>query len=245
MYSYIQKRTWEATGPLVLLQSLERVLLETCKPKESDGEKPMQVYWGQVMPVCCCTVKANRIMGCIHGNIDRPTQLCPALVPRIQQRCRESGEGLKEWWEPALWGKTGGVWPFLHGEEKAHIFPVLEGGRLSQHMEPHGEDRGNCYKVHWGRFHLNTRKKYFPGACSGVPPHYWKLSRSNWTGCWIISSRLLSHKKLDQVIFQGFFQPGLVYDSVILYWKFNCAYELRWKVRVCTLSHLYLSLGTL
>lgn len=51
-----------------------------------------------------------------HSVLVRPYPAVSSSGPRIQQRCRESGEGLKEWWEPALWGKTEGVWPFLRGE---------------------------------------------------------------------------------------------------------------------------------
>lgn len=105
-----------------------------------------------------------------HGSSGH-TQLGLALVPKIQQRCRESGEHLKEWWEPTLWGKTERDWCFLHGEEKAHIFPVLreEGGSPGTWMMPHGDDRGNWYEVHWGRFHFHIRKNCFTEAWSAVP----------------------------------------------------------------------------
>lgn len=190
----------------MLLQSLERVLLETCKPKEAGSwDKPVHIYWGQIVPACCCTMKANRILGnsrgiswghwSSHSGLVRPYPAVSSSGPQ------NSTEMQGEWRVPKGMMRTSSVRKDRRGlvfspcrREGSH-FTSTQGGRwLSWHMD---------------------------GA--------------TWRGQGQLVQGFPTKKKMDQMISQGFFQPGLVYDPVVLYWKFIRAYELGWKVMVCTL----------
>jgi len=122
------------------------------------------------------------------------TLLCLVLVPAIQERGSETREGQKEGYEddqrdgqPLRGGKTEGLRSFLPGEEKTqggphHHIAVLKGWlqrgwRQALHKDPHGDDKGNRYKLHREMIHLNVKNEIFycennqqlPWGCGRVP----------------------------------------------------------------------------
>lgn len=94
---------------------------------------------------------------------DHTWLLRPVLVPTIQEKCRQTGEGPKETMrmingEPVLWRKTEGDGYPLPGEEKAQedliiVFQYLKGGFKEEEgsliTRTYTEKtRGNGYKLH-------------------------------------------------------------------------------------------------
>lgn len=188
-------------------------------------------------------VKVNRILSCIHRDKDllvRPGVQCPALVPTIHKRHRQTWEhpeagheGDPRAGKPPLWEKTDAVESsnFEKSWLREDIIAAFQ--YLKGHLEkgdgsvftgsPKKRTRGNEDKLHQERFSLNIGSEHLTvrtmNPWNNLPRNGIWLSSFHWGfsrwGCVCAGWSHLGSLWLDQVIFQGLFLPELFYYCFI------------------------------